>query len=117
MRTVVYRVEDSKGSGPYMSHYNLMEMSIKHSDSKHPEPFDDDMDSTENFTADYVCGFSSVSKAKQWFKGFRRLLDKKGFKLSVYEVPEEHVMRGRRQVVFKKDGAKLLKTKGLVLIK
>lgn len=57
-------------------------------------------------------GFGSLTSMRQTFgsKPGRRAMHEAGVPLVVYDVPEDHVMRGTRQVIFRKDRAVRLHT-------
>lgn len=91
----VYRIENSKGEGPYMHRgWETRNHSFL------PTPSEEGID---RLASDY-CGFSKIKKLKRWFtknelKNLRRL----GFKLSVYETNE--VKKGKQQLVFNRSNS------------
>jgi hypothetical protein len=114
---IVYRVEYQDRWGPYHSFRNgkwrgenVVEMSSylskKHNrlgDWRHPiakliRHYND---------GGYCCGFTSVRKLKNWFKGFQNKLHKHKFKIAIYEVDE--IFEDDFQCIFRFANAKLLR--------
>lgn len=55
-----------------------------------------------------ICGFDSREKLDKWFHGFRGKLKAAGFVVNKYEVPEDAVVVGERQVIFDSDYAEFV---------
>lgn len=112
----IYRVENSFGEGPYFNKQRDKEGSSwvqtwaesPHNDSRHPEPFDDEvlktkMDDNQFFMDEYICGFLNMEQVKSWFSEKElKNLAKIGYKLKAIEVFHEDVIVGKTQVLIKK---------------
>jgi hypothetical protein len=112
----IFRVENEFGEGPYFnkdSHKNMhgwlkLWADGTHTDSKHPEPFDDvflkeKMDEDGFFMDDYICGFSSREQVSKWFSEKELYnLSKLGYKLKSFEVFVDDVIVGKSQCLIKK---------------
>jgi hypothetical protein len=99
---LVYRVENEAGEGPYWTgDADGVGMESQDAPAIHPSPYYDGMGL--HFTPGMLCGFVSVAQFKRWFyrKEWRRGLAALGYKLMVYEVPPDMVVRGHRQVAFR----------------
>lgn len=59
-----------------------------------------------DWPADYLFGFVNVAQLRHWFDGKLRRLDRLGFVIGVYEVPETHTKHGFSQSVFSYESAK-----------
>lgn len=102
---LVYRLENERGNGPYMGFSPLLaEMGLRHhGDADHPTPEQEDMWSMD---AHEYCAVPSLKGAQEWFKGYGEVLDEAGFELTVWDAMD--VRRGEKQVVFRKDTARLV---------
>lgn len=103
----VYRWENENGRGPYIGG-NLRLGNIlrrRHNDRKYyPNPSHDGLGYI--YPAE-VCGFRSLRQMHKWFSPDDiRLLMRYGYKLVVYDVDEENIRFGRKQIVFNKEEAK-----------
>lgn len=102
---LVYRVENERGIGPYLSFDPaLEEMRLEHAmsgDDPRPTP---DWDGIDDMDADESSGFQTAQRAENWFGGYGAVLDEAGYELTVWEAQD--VREGRTQVVFRKDTAK-----------
>lgn len=90
-----YRVQDSKGIGPYQNDDNSY-MMYKHTDrDRHPSPFDGNyvMKSEE------LCGFRNMRDLFRWFGGYLPILLKEDY--SVVKATGEIKYEDDCQVVFK----------------
>lgn len=60
--------------------------------------------------AQYSFGFESMKQLQNWFhtKIARNALIKDGFVIAVYDVSDEYVTKGGKQIVFRKDKSTLL---------
>lgn len=101
---LVYRVENERGIGPYLSFSPLLEdMGKAHADRGHPDPYDDGI--TGMMASEY-CAVRSLEDAQTWFDGYGEVLDEAGFELNVWEAQD--VTEGVAQVVFRKDTARVV---------
>lgn len=104
----VYRVENSKGDGPYRpNNSELGYMYKKHGKGGHPLPFRDferPPIAVEKF------GFDSIGKLKAWFKGFYRSLSREGFFIAKYSVPFALAGTSGKQLIFDSSSATLCGT-------
>lgn len=99
---LIYRIEGSDGLGPYWGS-PILEMSTAHSrGDSHPDPMSEDIP----MMSDSFCGFPTLDQLKWWFKGWRSMMRRMGFRLKVYEVPHKFVRIGAKQLVFQKKQAK-----------
>ena len=116
---LVYRVEDSKGSGPYRSQYyeTLMLPSRceeRHSNDEHPCPAEDRILHRYMYTDEY-CGFKDLDQFRAWFNlRDRRKLDSQGLSLAVYRVSNSNITYGEHQVLFYKGRADKIKEYSLL---
>lgn len=97
----IYRIEDLDGNGPYFSHLSSDRLYKKLSsrNESRPSPLREGL--TIKPGIDF-CGFYSIEKLKQWFRGCLSELRKSGFYLAVYEVDAKEIKFGIEQVVFPK---------------
>ena len=99
----VWRVENNKHYGSYQCSYpgNFTsfcgdESISRHNDMEHPTPYEDGIKESRG----KVCCFSSEEQLHDWFTyGELTLLKEHGFHVSVYEVEESIVVRGRKQAM------------------
>lgn len=112
MTVQVFRVETPRGYGPYGAggiatdvtkhggesfedfSYRL---AVAHNDDDHPAPWAEDLSVRKGH-----CGFDSLGKLSEWFKGWGKQLHDYGFRIVTFTVPDEDVQRGERQVVFRR---------------
>lgn len=105
----IYRIEDERHYGPYRycDTYEKTKLQIElchcHNDPKYyPTPCEDfteeDYDKFDN--DDYRCGFDSIASTADWFVGFFYYLAKAEYKLAIYDIPDDLVLKGKRQVAF-----------------
>lgn len=100
----VYRIE-KQGWGPYSAPSrceSLVEMLYEYytfNKKQHPKPNEDGI---EGWTEGrHIFGFANRRDLVRWFPyHIRRTLHKHGFALAVYEVEDEHVKRGGKQVAW-----------------
>jgi hypothetical protein len=108
----VYRVENSAGKGPYTdaTPNEVCNFISCVADDAHPMPWDDDIPYPD---FQFAHGFKSIRDLRNWFtpKG-RTFLAGIGFCVAAYKAAR--VLRGKHQVVFRKDGppVKTLSLKG-----
>lgn len=114
----VWRIENADGEGPYANDDETVPLAFR-TISKHPAPYMDpglsDWWGTSIFDEkpEYVFGFKSLSQYRKWFNDitFRRELEREGFQLNRYEVPDDWFKASNHQAVFVKDKAKLIETR------
>lgn len=122
----IYRVENLySGCGPYRTYVseggNTISTTIEdefQSDlrcsQKHPTPCEDGM----GYIDGDVFGFLSKEQYKAWFNYIiRKGLKKYNCFLYVYDVPAAHVIKGKKQVAFKKEYAKIITILDCVTLK
>jgi hypothetical protein len=109
----VFRVETSKGHGPYRSDSPLIHFRDSYKDpsasSDRPAPaadpglFELDMMPFEKFLQ-YSFGFVSIEQASKWFSEpeWLEALDRGGFVLSEYAVDSRYVESSDKQAAFQK---------------
>lgn len=97
----VYRVQNSKGIGPYQGSKNANDWRKK-LNKRHwrirPTPQAEGIYLHEK----HFCGFKSLKSLYDWFVGFLGRLEASGFKIICYEINPKNVMMGSQQVVFRK---------------
>lgn len=105
----VYRIEhETENYGPYNGKIDCnMWQSVNHTAANgRPNPYADNWIILE--VTDY-CGFKTLTQLKRWFtKKERSNLKKLGFVVKVFDISEDKVKLGDKQVVFKRDDAKLI---------
>lgn len=101
----VFRVEMGDGNGPYDGGVRLRQVPDADFFDLQPPPFTDGIKDFEPF---HFFGFSSFSAFFRWFGHTLDILEQKGCVLCRYLVDSEHVISGKRQVVFVKDNATLI---------
>lgn len=111
---LIYRVEKN-GIGPYNTyHPDLTEMKIQHNKAENRPgiKIDTDYDINEENVKHYRCAFHDIESLKNWFKGYRMMLNRAGFVMNVYDVPAKYVRvaNSTMQLAFYYDFAKLVKT-------
>jgi len=88
--TIVYRVEDRDGYGPYQEGSSVHdEVNFSARDGNLPPlhldlPFEVDV---ERFPFWQTCGFRTREQAEWWFDGLMPYLEANGYRLVRYEVP------------------------------
>lgn len=128
MSTVtVLRIELDNGEGPYQHEvesaygWNVWEGTWWPPDYRHhPTPANDGIEGYGRYSLseydkpqwweEWQCGFATREQLHDWFAGIEESLDAHGFHLSIYEVPEEDVKLGDRQVIFHKRGRQPVRT-------
>jgi len=107
----IWRVENSYKEGPY--HSLNSPWRFAGASPKWPVPSLDGI--TKEIAPTDHFGFANWQQLLSWFnKSERRVLDKSGFKASLYLVNREHVMLGGKQAVFDIDLAVMLTKRRLV---
>lgn len=120
---IVYRVETKfsvieagQNFGPYSLHPEKEMMRsvgivwsdypFDHHPAKHPEPEEDGI---EAFTPGKMfCGFSCLASLHSWFKDARQALILGGFYIAHYDVPNEDIFIGGKQLAYYPDRAVLV---------
>ena len=113
---IVYRLEKN-GRGPYglITHcpdscgglYELItEMQRAHDNSDYPTPYEDGIDPI--LLREYYCGFNSLEKLHQWFRGFLERLQSYGFCINKYESDDVCLSASGKQLVFRLKEARRL---------
>lgn len=116
----VWRVEDRHGIGPYQSEkINLPGVST----ARHPAPPRDfspkelkKLDRMFPLGPDspgVAFGFSSLDQLREWFWGYLHDLNRHGFHIVEFEVPEKYLASGYHQVAFDKRYAQVLGRHGM----
>lgn len=108
----VFRVENERGDGMYTGYPNLFSAPGYTTELElHPSPLDESsafrkvwMNLKRVEQESYSFGFSNVRQCLQWLfmNRWRKYLDKHGYMLVEYEVPDHDVIVGNRQVAFLK---------------
>ena len=106
---LVYRVEDSNGTGPYRNWMSIgVYLKYKHAKltERTPTPPEDGMSVFDDAycsgsTNDYRFGFDSIEALKNWFDEEDRVkLSDDCFVCSVFEIDDDQVMMGGKQLAF-----------------
>lgn len=104
----VYRVENCSGCGPYR-YPGTREMSNAHNNNPQKYPvFYMDIDIDIIQATYYHCGFISIDQLLEWFDGFFTLLSNRGFRVTVWEVEEQYVRIGKKQLCFKREKSSMV---------
>lgn len=107
----VFRVETAEGLGPYRN--AVTECPGKNASyltgdwEAHPLPTEDGIDRYE-LTPYHLFGFESLDALRAWFFRKRRdaeLMAAKGLLVVSYRLSERHVLKGMRQLAFRRDFA------------
>ncbi len=122
---LVYRVEHEEyGIGPYQIRHSgnvqkfLNRMGADHSaygykGDQHPMPA---FDGIEDFDTDYdYCGFESMEALVKWFDGYLLGLARYGFVVRIYDVPDDEVQLGVKQLAFNKGYAEHIRTQSMCM--
>jgi len=106
----VYRIENESQGGPY--HQGRIQ-DLPVCDTVHPIPENDSqlMEATSDLRwsfSENIFGFVSEEQFKFWFYNdeYIDLLIEDGFRMTIYEVPDEYVYIGSTQVIFNSNHAK-----------
>lgn len=120
--TLVYRIEDRNGCGPYNAdryESNNVSSKIKRSLGRtlsrahrngylYP-------DASLRMSGDDRCGFISIEQLLSWFDGYLDRLHRNKFRLAIYEVPDNDIDRScSKQVVFKLRELRPIKTHSIL---
>jgi hypothetical protein len=121
---LVWRVEkaDTYSAAGSRGPYGACGFDSTHNDMKtHPSPFKDEAlvksKTPVRWNADpkmlgirneEYCGTASLRELAEWFRGYGKVLADKGFKVVALAVDEQFVRRGRRQLVFVREKARVI---------
>jgi hypothetical protein len=113
---LVYRVEMADGSGPYTCRASgTKKFRNAHGHNgcpNHPSVWED----IGHPEYGEFCGFHSLQSFYEWFEDMLRLiLDEIGAQLCIYEIAPEYVRQGSYQLLFKKEHAKLVEKKSVLI--
>lgn len=99
----VYRLQDSKGRGPYWHEFDEQWQDPQNNHNNLPTPYEENSISERFKSGFHVCGFKSLKQMGKWFtkKEFREM-KKVGLYLVAIEVPEDKIIKGKKQIVFPK---------------
>ena len=115
---IVYRVENADGRGPYVGN-PVPEMDDAAND-RQPMAWQDGLSEwwNDGKANAYRYGFRTLEQIKSWFLPDQlTILARHGFRVTEYEVPQSHVLSGKKQVVFNPEQAKPLAFKQLEELK
>lgn len=129
---VIYRVE--KATDPTRGPYHVGLDLAKHNnrENTHPSPFRDlkigrgvrtpmptGVDAWDAYAIwntqfigieqEEFCGLRTLDDVAKWFDGYGKSMEKKGLVVVELEVPKRYIRHGKKQVVFKRDKAKVLR--------
>lgn len=108
----VYRVQNSRGIGPYHSFGNSealgerleIHRTYTGADDPWPSPWEDGVLTSRTGFDAYFFGFASMRDLRAWFSlRERKLLEDAGFHITVFRVPRKYVIVGGKQVAFQRD--------------
>lgn len=109
---LVFRLEADNGLGPYANFNSLPGVveAIRKTGSfgdmdRRPLP---KKDGIEEITSKHFFGFESIEKLHEWFGEDLTAYTDAGFVVNCYDVREERVVKGNRQVAFVRAGSKLI---------
>lgn len=116
---IVWRLETEEGTGIYdatlFADYSLHDATKAVGYDRHPNPVDEGL--REGIDLDYSCGFSTLRQAAEWFQASEAMAwaliwaeARRGVLLTKYSVPVRYVMRGKYQVMFSREDARLERT-------
>ena len=106
----VYRVETDAGVGPYADWTWCSVVGLPLCDTeKQPGPGEDGMVGWTD--GRHYFGFRDEHQLKDWFGEWLEALADAEFLVSVYDVPDEHVVHGSKQVAFVRDVAEHVESK------
>ena len=105
---IVYRIQNKNNLGAYESYAIKHNKFSTRSERLRPTPESDGLLMT--LQPHHYFGFRDLTQVKSWFtKEDRRSFRKHGWFLAVYSVPDEYVIKGRKQVIFHWEKATLVK--------
>lgn len=98
----IYRIENERGLGPLAKGYHpcLATSDERQRLRRLPTPQSEWL---VMMSGEHVCGCSSMDQLHKWFNSLQiDEMEKDGYHLKEFEVPDELVQVGKYQVVFKK---------------
>ncbi len=105
MKTIIYRIENADKLGPYQSNGRDRLTDRHYNSAECPSPHCDGI----NFhTYVHYSAFASIEQLTAWFGDVLDILKKEGYSIAVYEVLNEAVLFGCKQVAFVRDYADFL---------
>ena len=110
---MVWRVQTEDGRGPYQSSvYGKWRTPPSHHGCPMPQ-----MDGMDGWTREHIFGFASREQLLEWFPlDGHCSMGEAGLYEAIYEVPEEHVVRGRTQLCFRALAARLVRQERMQLM-
>lgn len=96
---ILYRVENEQGLGPYVVGAMPRNETVFSFDDT-PAPIEDGIDALDLDEEIHFFAFARREDAYRWFARHWEALKRTGFRLVLYYCPEEHVLRGGKQVAF-----------------
>lgn len=123
---LVYRIEDQEGGGLYRGD-NSGSNPLRYDEDRHPVPQNDSLltyngqekmlrdDVPEFYTFSgwfenegFIFGFANTDQLRSWIYNDEWLvkMERRGFRLAVFDIENEHVIVGNTQAIFKRDRAK-----------
>jgi hypothetical protein len=109
--SLIYRVEDEEGKGPYMGSYDVDEWTEgSHVGDHHPTPMSDGIEfwkvRDQHGNNNILCGFRDMDQLRKWFtcRELTNLYDM-GLRVKVYQVNRDYIWHGNMQVVYHKEWA------------
>jgi hypothetical protein len=110
----IYRVENDLGEGPFQSGFSWSLSDEKKSQwYEHSNKLPTFREEVPGFRYSdfpgYITAVSSIDILDVWFKPFYRLLYKRGYEISEYDVDGVFILSGDLQLVFDRAGASLTK--------
>ena len=104
---MVWRVQTEDGRGPYQPPTSSRWRSSTPTSHGCPLPYSDGMD---GWSMEHIFGFASRQQLLEWFPPQDHdSLGSAGLHEAIYEVPEEHVVRGGVQLCFRALAARLVR--------
>lgn len=107
-----YGVPGGPYNGPETDEWQK-DMAWAHSNRDHPNPYDDG--GLHGILDDEFCAFASMELLTSWFKDWLDKLHEAGYLKHVYDVPDEHVRFGEKQVVAKLKLGALVRTEPILV--
>lgn len=107
MSTVVHRIENAEGWGPYRASgtygEDMLSVWRNHSgSSNHPNSWRDGLETWDN--GDWRFGFLTIEQLMKWFNPEEMaILYNNGFQIRTYTTSEYHVGGSGKQIVFLKE--------------
>lgn len=103
LKKIVYRLQNSKGQGPYWHEFREAWQDPKNDHNNLPTPYEENSIVERFKEGVHVCGFKSLKQMGKWFtKKEFRAMKKIGLELVAIEVPENQIIKGKKQIVFHK---------------